>query len=62
MRGHRGPVTCVSFFEHDTRVAAGDARGRVLLHRVDVPNDEVSINTTIVSYNSKSIYPYILDT
>ncbi|CAN0544240.1 unnamed protein product, partial [Ectocarpus sp. 8 AP-2014] len=34
MRGHRGPVTCVSFFDRDSCVAAGDERGKVILHRV----------------------------
>lgn len=43
MRGHRGTVTCVSFFDRDSCVAAGDERGKVVLHRVaDAPsNDEV---------------------
>ncbi|CAM9334251.1 unnamed protein product [Ectocarpus sp. 6 AP-2014] len=41
MRGHRGPVTCVSFFDRDSCVAAGDERGKVILHRVaDAPSDD----------------------
>ncbi|CAM9359495.1 unnamed protein product, partial [Hapterophycus canaliculatus] len=32
MRGHRGAVTCLSFFDRDTCVAAGDERGKVILH------------------------------
>eukprot|EP00752_Nemacystus_decipiens_P005893 g5326.t1 len=41
MRGHRGSVTCVSFFDRDTCVAAGDERGKVVLHRVaDAPSDD----------------------
>ncbi|CAM9944105.1 unnamed protein product [Pylaiella littoralis] len=44
MRGHRGSVTCVSFFDRDSCVAAGDDRGKVVLHRIaDAPsNDESS--------------------
>ncbi|CAB1118585.1 unnamed protein product [Ectocarpus sp. CCAP 1310/34] len=41
MRGHRGPVTCVSFFDRDSCVAAGDEPGKVILHRVaDAPSDD----------------------
>lgn len=41
MRGHRGSVTCVSFFDRDSCVAAGDERGKVVLHRVaDAPSDD----------------------
>lgn len=41
MRGHRGAVTCVSFFDRDSCVAAGDERGKVVLHRVaDAPSDD----------------------
>lgn len=41
MRGHRGAVTCLSFFDRDTCVAAGDEQGKVVLHRVaDAPSDD----------------------
>ena len=41
-RGHRRPVTCLTFFDRDTCLAAGDEGGRVLLHRVaDAAADEV---------------------
>eukprot|EP00903_Cladosiphon_okamuranus_P011405 g10748.t1 len=46
MRGHRGAVTCVSFFERDSCVAAGDERGKVVLHRVaDAPSDDEALAT-----------------
>eukprot|EP00904_Undaria_pinnatifida_P008641 jgi/Undpi1/4907/HiC_scaffold_19.g08259.m1 len=33
-RGHRRPVTCLTFFDRDACIAAGDEGGKVLLHRV----------------------------
>lgn len=41
MRGHGGPVNCLSFLDRDSCVAAGDDGGRILLHRLDVAPDEV---------------------
>lgn len=40
LRGHRGPVSCLSFFDKDGCVAAGDKSGRVLLHKLDAPPEE----------------------